>query len=155
MSSVEPTRLDFRPLVSIVDRLHRSLQADMVEDVRRRGHPEFKGSHSLVFAWLPESGARTADMAARAGITRQSMGEVVRDLVDLGIVEMTPDPDDGRAKLVKLTDYGRTITREGRQHIVELERRLAEEFGEEEYAMVRAVLERATEIVGLPPELSP
>ena len=37
-------------------------------------------------------------MAARAGITKQSMGEVVRELVDLGVLEMVVDPTDRRAK---------------------------------------------------------
>jgi len=151
----EDPRPDVRPLISIVDRLHRSLQADMVEQARERGYSEIKGAHNLVFAWLPPEGARTADMATRAGITRQSLGEVVRELVELGILRMTPDPSDRRAKLVRYTDYGRTVTNEGYQHIIDLERRFAEEFGEEEYAMVRTLLERANEIVGLPPELSP
>ena len=41
------------------------------------------------------------------------MGEVVRDLVALGVVEMVPDPDDGRAKLVRYTEAGRAQARQG------------------------------------------
>ncbi len=86
-------------------------------------------------------------MAARAGVTRQSMGEIVRDLVSLGIVEMTTDPDDRRAKLVTYTDYGFRVARAGRQHIVDVEERLAAALGADEYARVREALVRMAELV--------
>ena len=41
------------------------------------------------------------------------MGEVIRDLVDLGILEMVPDPDDGRAKIVRYTAEGRAFASDG------------------------------------------
>jgi DNA-binding MarR family transcriptional regulator len=48
-------------------------------------------------------------MATRAGITRQSMGEILREMVDLDIVEMRPDPEDRRAKLVTYPGHGRWV----------------------------------------------
>ena len=146
MSSAPP-RPAHRPLIALVDRANRALQADMVREAHARGHREIKLAHNLVFGWLPPSGARTADMAARAGVTRQSMGEVVRELVDLGILEMRPDPADRRAKLVTYTEHGRAFAHDGFQHIVDLEQRFADEFGAETYAEVRRVLERVVEIV--------
>lgn len=79
-------------------------------------------------------------MAARAGITKQSMGEVVRELVELGICQVETDPEDGRAKLVSYTDYGIAITQNGQRHFRDLERRLVKEFGED-YEGARRVLE--------------
>ncbi len=86
-------------------------------------------------------------MASRAGITRQSMGEVIRELVGLGILEMQPDPADRRAKLVTYTAAGREMASHGRAHIVALEREFAKEFGAEEYEVARRVLERVTDIL--------
>jgi DNA-binding MarR family transcriptional regulator len=141
MSSPLP-RPDHRPLIALVDRANRALQKDMVRAAHRAGHPEVKPAHNAVFATLQESGNRATDMATRAGITRQSMGEVVRDMVDLGILEMRPDPDDRRAKLVAYSEQGLEFARDGYQHIIDLEKRFAEEFGEEEYDVARDVLER-------------
>lgn len=144
MSRPKLPRPDHKPLIALVDRLNRAMQADMVQTGHRRGHPELKPAHNSVFATLSaEHGSRAADMAFRAGITRQSMGEVIRDLVDLGIVEMLPDPDDRRAKLVVYTEHGRRVAGDGYEHIVELERRFAAEFGEREYEVVRDFLARA------------
>lgn len=131
----------------LVDRANRALQSDMVREAHRQGHPEVKYSHNAVFSTLDEPGARATDMAARAGITRQSMGEIVRDMVSLGILEMRPDPDDRRAKLVTYTPSGLAHARDGFQHILDLEQRFTDEFGEEAYATVRSVLERVVTLL--------
>ena len=136
------------PLIVLVDRANRALQGDMVREAHRQGHPEIKYSHNAVFSTLNEPGARATDMAARAGITRQSMGEIIREMVSLGILEMRPDPDDRRAKLVTYTPSGLAHAREGFQHSLDLEQRFAAEFGEEAYAAARSVLERVVTLLG-------
>jgi DNA-binding MarR family transcriptional regulator len=119
----------------------------MVRHAHRRGWTDAKYAHNWVFGFLGWEGARAADLAARAGITRQSMGEVIRDLVDLGIVEMKPDPTDRRAKLVTYTDLGRQEAREGYEHIVDLEERMVAELGAEVYEHLRVGLQKVTEIL--------
>ena len=139
---------DHKPLIALVDRLNRVLQEDMVRSGRAKGYPELKPAHNALFGTLSAStGSHTADMAAKFGITRQSMGEIVRDLAQVGIVQMSVDPNDRRAKLVTYTDYGLKAARSGRRHIMALEERLAQEFGEEEYARVLDVLARIADIV--------
>ncbi|NEA35822.1 MarR family transcriptional regulator [Streptomyces sp. SID13031] len=142
MSRVNLPRLGSRPLIAVVDRANRALQADMVQTAHRHGHPEIKSAHNSVFGTLAEEGSRAIDMAERAGITRQSMGEVVRELVGLGILEMRPDPEDRRAKLVTYTEHGRAVASDGYRHLIELEERFAAEFGAAEYAIARDVLGR-------------
>jgi DNA-binding MarR family transcriptional regulator len=130
------------PLIALADRLARLLKADMVTNAHLRGRTDLKLSHNAVFGTLNADGSRAADMAAMAGITRQSMGEAIRELVDLGILEMAPDPEDRRAKIVRYTEPGLAFAREGYQHILELEQEFADEFGAEEYETTRRVLAR-------------
>jgi DNA-binding MarR family transcriptional regulator len=136
-------RPDRKPMIALVRRADRAFQQHMVESAHARGRTEAKATHDAVFAILGEYGERPADLAARAGITRQSMGEVIRDLVDLGILEMVPDPDDRRAKIVRYTPDGDAFRRQGFVHLRELERVFEEEFGAE-YEAAREVLERIT-----------
>ncbi len=147
MSRANLPRPDRKPLIALVDRANRALQADMVRTLHRHGHPEVKPAHKAVFGALSPQGSRAAEMAARAGMTRQSMGEVIRDLVDLGILEMRPDPEDGRAKLVTYSEHGLRVAGDGYQHLSEFERRFAEEFGEREYDVARDVLARIAELL--------
>ena len=134
-------------MISLVERANRALQSDMVRAAHESGFIETRYSHNSLFGfmWDPE-GARTVELAQRAGITRQSMGEVVRDLVALGVVEMVPDPADGRAKLVRFTDKGLAQARQGYAHIRALEHRFAEDLGDD-YEAARRVLQRVAEIL--------
>ena len=140
-----PTRT---PLIALVFRANRSMQADMVRQARVRGWDRAKPSHNSVFGTLGYEGARPAELAARAGITRQSMGEVIRDLVDFGILEMTPDPSDKRAKVVRYTELGLRETEQGGDHIVEVEEQLIARIGAEAYENLRTGLEMVVELLG-------
>ncbi len=136
-----------RPLIALVAGAHRVLQTDMMRQAHSRGHEDIKYAFNSVFATLSEEGSRATDMAERAGITRQSMGEIVREMVALGYLEMRTDPADRRAKLVTYTPYGLDVAREGSQHIVALEQRFAQEFGAEAYEAARDVLMRVTSLL--------
>ena len=64
-------------------------------------------AQSLLFATLPVGGARQSDLARRLGVSRQAVNELVGGLEQQGLVEVVPDPDSGRAKLVRPTTQGR------------------------------------------------
>jgi len=143
MSRAKPDR---KPLIALVHNADKAFQAHMVRSAHERGRPDIKPAHNFLFAILGDDGDRAANLAQRAGITRQSMGEVIRDLVDIGILEMAPDPDDGRAKIVRYTPEGKRFASEGFRHLRELERVFEEEFGEE-YEATREVLERVVGVL--------
>jgi len=132
--------MDRAPFIALVEKAATCLGTDMVTTAHQHGYTEIRLAHDAVFGTLGGEGARITDMAARAGITKQSMGEAVRELVDLGICAMAPDPTDRRAKIVTYTDYGREVTNAGFRHLQQLERRFARTFGED-YETARRVLE--------------
>jgi DNA-binding MarR family transcriptional regulator len=147
MSSPGPGDLSRTPLIALVHWANKALQTDMVLFAHRAGHQGVKQAHNAVFATLHATPQRTTDMAAAMGITRQSMGEIVRDLVDLGILDMVPDPHDGRAKLVGYSEEGLRVAGDGFAHIRDLEQRFVEELGAEDYETARRVLQRVTEML--------
>ncbi|WP_427884992.1 MarR family winged helix-turn-helix transcriptional regulator [Kribbella sp. GL6] len=142
MSRAQRRRPKHKPLIALIDRANRALQTEMVRKAHADGHAEVKMAHNSVFGTLHGEGARAADMAARAGITRQSMGEVIRDMVALDLLEMKADPADGRAKIVTYTEHGLDVSWDGFEYLADLEERFEQEFGEQEYAVVRDVLDR-------------
>src|SRR5690349_21030504 len=83
------------------------------EELHRRiadgGHPDVRLPHGDVFAYLDDGGTRVTELARRAQITKQSMGELVAHLERHGYVERVADPADGRAKLVRATSRGREV----------------------------------------------
>jgi DNA-binding MarR family transcriptional regulator len=94
-----------------------------------------------VFGNLDEDGARLTELADRAHMTKQSVGEVTTELERRGYVERVPDPADGRAKIIRLTDRGLAAQTLGRQVIDEIEHDWAERFGSDRVAALREALE--------------
>lgn len=97
-----------------------------------------------MFVFLPDAGARLTDLANRARITKQSMGELVRELEDLGYVERRVDPADGRARIITFTDRGRRASDIGVAEILATEAEWAQEVGAERVKALRETLERLT-----------
>src|SRR3954454_3980356 len=64
-------------------------------------------SHALVFAHLDGEGARPAEIARRAGISRQAVGQTVAQMKTQGLVKLAADPTNRRARLVQPTAKGR------------------------------------------------
>jgi DNA-binding MarR family transcriptional regulator len=55
---------------------------------------------------LDATGARATTLAQRAGITKQAVSQLVREMEARDYVEQVPDPTDTRAKIVRLTENG-------------------------------------------------
>lgn len=98
---------------SLLVLLRRTTQAmvdELVKRVANAGFPN-QGSFGYVLENIDPAGTRLTTLAARAGLTHQSMGELVDKLTAHGYVERIPDPTDRRARLVRLTDHGRAMVR--------------------------------------------
>jgi DNA-binding MarR family transcriptional regulator len=74
----------------------------------REVHPDLEASaYGLLFR-LDECGRqRATELAAYIGVGKATMSRQLRALEELGLVAREPDPVDGRAWLVRLTDEGR------------------------------------------------
>ena len=70
------------------------------------GLPGLRQSHLSLMPYIDLEGTRAATIAARAGISKQAVGQLVDDLVRMRMVERRPDPDDGRAKRIVFTRHG-------------------------------------------------
>ncbi len=111
----------------------------IVDGVVGAGFPQ-KPSHSAVFAQIRSEGSRLTELAHRANMTPQSMGQLVDELEDLGYVERHADPTDRRAKLIVLTPLGHECVAAGISTIQSIEARIDELLGTEGHAELRRLL---------------
>ncbi|MGA7690053.1 MAG: MarR family winged helix-turn-helix transcriptional regulator [Jiangellales bacterium] len=117
----------------------------IAEDVRalQQAHdvPITRGSQGLILHLLPEDGARPTELADGRWVSKQAIGQRVRELVDLGLVRTDPDPTDRRAVIVRRTPAGDRVAAHLHRAIADLERSWAQQVGEDRYATFRAVLD--------------
>jgi DNA-binding MarR family transcriptional regulator len=116
----------------LLTQLTRLFQTELFERLVAAGLEEARVPHTHVTAFIKAEGSRLTELAAMARMTLPAMSELVDDLQRIGIVERRPDPSDGRAKLICLTDAGWDAMRIGRQAIAEIEAAYARLVGVEE-----------------------
>lgn len=127
--------------VSMLGQAYSLLGFQIVEGVVGAGYPQ-KPKHSAVFAQISPEGSRLTELARRANMTPQSMGELVDELVDMGYVVRRPDPGDGRAKLIVLTKRGRDAVAAGIHTIEGIEEQVTGVLGERGHQQLRRLLTR-------------
>jgi DNA-binding MarR family transcriptional regulator len=132
-----------RPLPALLMEVKVAAVQKVFARLRDKGFNDVREGHGCVFGFIDlEHGSRLTDLAERAGLTKQAVGEAVAELERLGYVERVPDPEDGRAKIIRLTPRGLEACLNGRRIFAQIEREWAEEFGEELLAGLREAAER-------------
>jgi DNA-binding MarR family transcriptional regulator len=125
-----PERLHIGQLLTQLTRL---FQVDLFERLVAAGLEDARVPHTHVTAYIKADGSRLTELAAQARMTLAAMSELVDDLQRLGIVERRPDPRDGRAKLICLTDAGWEAMRIARGAIADIEHHYGEQVGAERF----------------------
>ena len=126
----------------------RAMTDELMARLAAGGHPEVRSAHAAVFEYLDDAGTRVSVLAERAGMTKQSMTELVAHLERHGYVERVPDPEDRRAKLVRATGRGEEVYAIAREFVAELEADWTRRLGRTKMRQLRRLLEELNE--GLP-----
>ena len=135
-----------RHLIALLNRAADLMVQEMNHRLGEAGLDDIREAHGCVFGNIGPEGARLTELAERAGLTKQAVGEVVSELERLGYVERSPDPVDGRAKIIRLTDQGAVAQRAGYAILDEIEAEWAERIGEDGLEQLR---DRLAELLGM------
>lgn len=112
------------------------------ERLGERGFNDLRPAHGALGQHIADGGSRVTQLAQLAQVSKPTVVYLVNDLERQGYVERIPDPADGRAKLVRLTERGARAQREARKIVAEIERDWGKALGESELADLRKLLER-------------
>jgi DNA-binding MarR family transcriptional regulator len=95
-----------------------------------------------VFSHLDPDGTRPAEIARRAGISRQAVGQTVAQMKSLGLVKLAPDPTNRRARLVQPTAKGRKALERTGTGSAAAEKTLSRRIGAARVKSLRDALEQ-------------
>jgi DNA-binding MarR family transcriptional regulator len=105
-----------------------------------QARPPVRAAHTALFPHLDFEGIRLTELAARVGVTKQAVGQLVDDLVELGMVERISDPTDRRAKRVRFSRRGHAALMHGLGILREVEEALAGAIGRRRMRELHATL---------------
>jgi len=133
-------------LIAILDRLRRiALDQNPLED-RGVTAPQLALLQSV--AAFPGCGVQ--ELADGLRLTAPTVSVAVRRLEDAGLLERQPDPADGRAVRLFLTDQGEVMQHRARTFRLNKMRRLLSGLAPEEREELLALLERAVDAAEKP-----
>ena len=98
----ETAQATLRLSVSLVD----GIQSGLAE----RGFDDVRPMHGFAFAELSAGTTTASGLGAALGISKQAAAQLVDHLVARGYITRVPAPDDGRARLLVLTERGQACT---------------------------------------------
>ncbi|WP_459545319.1 MarR family winged helix-turn-helix transcriptional regulator [Nocardia sp. X0981] len=120
----------------------RAVETELNRELRPRLDEELRPAHYAVFRYLDPAGSRVGELAAAAGMTQQSMGELVGGLERAGLVRRRVDPADRRARQVVCTEAGAAALRLASERLTRIEERVVAEVGEGGMEDLRRLLDR-------------
>ena len=126
-----------------------TFEAAFDEGIHARGYEDFRHGDVTVIARVPvNGGARISEIAERALVTKQAIGKAVKSLEGRGYVERLPDPDDGRAQRVVLSERGLAFLADAREVIAAIEAEWAKVLGAAELTRIRRALLHVADTFG-------
>lgn len=118
----------FRWLDAARDRLSLELGAHLPP-----GFSAIGGRRGRLLQLLPAQGMRITDLAERAGVTKQALGQLVTRLEQMGLVESLPDPADRRVRRVRRTPEGDQVCADLQRAILSAQQALRADVGPERF----------------------
>ncbi len=131
-----------RPILpAVFETALRSLREGLHELSETR-FPGLRTRHYRLLGFIPDDGIRPARMVEVSGLTKQALFQALAPLEAGGYVDVRPDPDDRRARVVRLSDRGHEVLAALQQMQARYEQAWAAEVGAEQWAAARSVLVR-------------
>jgi DNA-binding MarR family transcriptional regulator len=125
---------------------YRAMEARVFAGLAAAGFDDITPAQARVFQRIAPDGSRLTDLAAQAGITKQSAGFLVDQLERAGYVERVADPADGRARLVRIAERGARSVEASRDIVAQVEAEWTAYLGERRMAQLRDILTDLREI---------
>lgn len=97
--------------------------------LQARGWNQVTRPQSMVMANVVMGFHKPSDIARNLGISRQAVHTTINQMVELGMLELREDAEDGRAKIVALTNLGHDMRQDADKVMGDLQAELRRRIG--------------------------
>jgi DNA-binding MarR family transcriptional regulator len=126
----------------------RLLDEQALARVRERTGIGLRRAHTALFPHIDLAGTRLTDLAKRVGVSKQAVAPLVEEMVEMGVLERTVDPQDARAKRICFTSHrGRSGLLEGLAVLAELEAQLGTAIGKRKLVTLHVLLSELLQVL--------
>jgi DNA-binding MarR family transcriptional regulator len=115
----------------------RAMEKAVLQALAEAGYDDITLAQARVFQRIGKDGSRLTELAEASQVTKQTAGFLVDQLERAGYVERTPDPRDGRARLVRVAPRGAAAVLASVEVVARIEAQWAAHLGEVRTAQLR------------------
>jgi DNA-binding MarR family transcriptional regulator len=99
-------RFNSHNLARLVRTVERHITTQISRELQIHGYTSLSARHLQVFEHLDTEGVSIIQLAQRAGISKQAMSKMVKEVAHEGFVNVVTDDRDNRVQLVNVTQKG-------------------------------------------------
>lgn len=136
----------YQPTARLVHSLFRTFEQALLQQLSMRGITDVTPSHLNVLRHLNNAGMKLGELAQDAGLSKQLIGRIVKELEQKAYLQISADPSDGRVKFVDYTAKGTSLIATAVEIVSEFERRYENLLGSDEYNLFRKQLSELTDL---------
>src|SRR5215467_5474078 len=120
----------------------QAIHRRIITELNAAGFDDLRVPHMAVLQFPGPDGVRPGLLAERAGMSKQAMNQLLRSLDGLGYLTRSDSPDEGRARMVRLTKRGRAAYAQIHDILRDVEREWSAELGTKDFAQLKGLLLR-------------
>jgi DNA-binding MarR family transcriptional regulator len=120
----------------------QAIQRRLIAELNAAGFDDLRVPHMAVLQFPGPDRVRPSALAERAGMSKQAMNQLLKSLESLGYLVRSDAPDEGRARIVRVTRRGRAAYAKIHDTLREIERDWSAELGPARFAELKELLFR-------------
>jgi DNA-binding MarR family transcriptional regulator len=118
----------------------QAIHRRIINELNAAGYDDLRVPHMAVLQYPGPDGVRPGLLADRAGMSKQAMNQLLRSMEGLGYIARSDAPNEGRARIVRLTARGRAAYAKIHEVLREIEREWSAALGPKHFTQLKKLL---------------
>lgn len=123
----------------------QAIHRRIIHELNMAGFEDLRVPHMAVFQYPGPDGVRPGALAERASMSKQAINQLLRSLEGSGYIVRSDAPDEGRARIIRLTKKGSAAYLTIHEILGKIEREWSAELGSKLFAQLKEILFRVWE----------
>ncbi|HLW81608.1 MAG TPA: MarR family transcriptional regulator [Candidatus Acidoferrales bacterium] len=123
----------------------QAIQRRIIKELNAAGFRELRVPHMAVLQFPGPDGVRPGTLAERSSMSKQAMNQLLQSLEELGYIVRRDAPDEGRARIVRLTKRGHAAYTKIHEILRQIEQEWSTELGPKRFSQLKELLWRVWE----------
>ncbi len=124
-----------------IDRTYKVVRQDLLNRFKKASI-DLTPEQWVLLSKLDGNTLSQADLASESFKDKHTVSRIIDLLQKKGFVTRSQDPDDGRRYLITMTDLGKWVTEQAKEHVYASRELGWENLSDEEYKQLRRLLDK-------------